>query len=944
MMIKRALASGEDFGVHLLNPGRMTKVAGMLPLVEEFTATLRPDPKFIYTLVNAMGYSEFYGPNSNRDWYGHNEHLDFNGLLHTPENCGHHGEYNGWQKDAVVQARVAKTWPFGYPSFYGASVYAHHKNTDPTSLGFGDVVFAAQNEAMKRIELVMQVDIALAEQRGQSAILNRIARGDRVDVSMGCFQAGAKVTLADGTRKSIEDIKVGDRVRTHTGGTGRVTELHRRRYRGEFFEIKPANEDSFVATVEHPFFAAYGAKDVHRGWESTKPAFDWVFAKDLGGAVLSRPKVLKTIDTEYTREHARILGYYLAEGHVVFARSGKPAGIELTVNNSDYVNTEISQLCESIGTRNAPVWRQRENSEEASAIGIYDPAVAEFCAQLGGRYSKTKKLAEEVLYWPRELQLEFLGAYFNGDGHGVDGTLSCSTASEDLAHQVREILHRLGIPASYQLLHHKAGSGKSQVDTYEWVVFMGRQWVPQLAGYCAKVEVREVGKAKNIYRDYGDLWAVPIREYESFFDEADVYNFEVEGDNSYLVNGVASHNCKVPFDLCSICTDWDAVKAGWKGYDKLRHSSPGIAILAYHRTQKPIRGLAVTKADYCEHMVGMPGAILPDGQKVFVYNDFPKFFDISFVWVGADRTARVMWHMGSPGMPGLRQRPTSLSELMKGASDMTKIAGVPVSEKSAEIDKEVTGGITRKIELCANDEVDLPFGPLAEFSKAFGAKTLLSTLAGLGVPLKPQEFHAVISVEHPLQDKIAKMALEHHMTFKTSLPGYSSTYAVDAEHFSEKLAQQLLPLLEGRSSFAPYLHYRLAMGQKTASARVPQLIDAIFVHDVAAAYNGYRGSLLKAAASLFPKYYSVVPLSPGDMMKNASSAGLLLSSHTVVHWISAHLEKVADAEEEVGSVMKYVMASPEYSRLSAFGTELCQRMDSRTNFLSALKMAATTVL
>lgn len=585
MMIKRALSSSEEPSVQLLEPGRMIKTAGMLPLVDEFISTLRPDPKFVYTLVNAMGYSEFYGPNSNRDWYGHNDFLDFNGLLHTPEDCSNHGEYQGWQTDPVVQSRVAKTWPFGYPSFYGASVYAHHKNSDPASLGFGDVVFAAQNEAMKRIELVMRVDIGLAHQRGHSAILSRISRGDRVDVSMGC---------------------------------------------------------------------------------------------------------------------------------------------------------------------------------------------------------------------------------------------------------------------------------------------------------------------------------------------------------------------KVPFDLCSICTDWDAVKCAWKGYDKKRHSSPGIPILAYHRTHRPIRGLAVTKADYCEHMVGMPGQTLPDGQRVFVYNDFPKFFDISFVWVGADKTARVMWSMGSALSSGMKARPSSLGELMKGAADMTKVASA--SEKSAEIEKEVAGGISRKIELCANDEMDLPFGPLADFSKAFGARTLLSTLAGLGIPLKPQEFHAVISVEHPLQDTISKMAAEYHLTFSTQLPGYSREYVVSPELFSVKLAKQLLDLLDARSSFAPHLHYRLATAQKTASAPVAQTIDAIFVHDVAAAYTGYRGSLVKEAAGLFPRYFEVMPPTPNDLMKSASFAGLLLSPHAVVHWISAHLNKVAGVEDGVDAAMKYVMASPKYSRLSAFGSELCQQMGPKNNFFSALKTAATTAL
>ena len=183
------------------------------------------------------------------------------------------------------------------------------------------------------------------------------------------------------------------------------------------------------------------------------------------------------------------------------------------------------------------------------------------------------------------------------------------------------------------------------------------------------------------------------------------------------------------------------------------------------------------------------------------------------------------------------------------------------------------------------------------------------------------------------------------MTFKTSLPGINNNYAVSAEFFSVKLAKQLLHLLDDRSSFAPHLHYRLATAQqKVASAPVAQLIDAAFVHDVAASYNGYRGSLLKEAANLFPLYSSVVPLTAQDLMKTASSAGLLLSPHAVVHWVSAHLEKVADAEVEVGAVMKYVMSVPEYSKLSAVGSAVCQQMDSKTNFLMALKKAATTAL
>lgn len=593
MHIKQAFSTvgSDELPVRLVKlGGGNVKVAGMMAEIEDFTSRLKPDSKYMYALVNAMGYSEFFGPNSNTDWYGYNEHLDFNGLLHDPDKCSEHGDFTGWKTDPVVQARLAKMWPFGYPSFYGATVYAHHKNDNPATLGFGDVIYAAKNDAMKRIELVERIDVDLAVKRGHSAFLDRIARGDRVDVSMGC---------------------------------------------------------------------------------------------------------------------------------------------------------------------------------------------------------------------------------------------------------------------------------------------------------------------------------------------------------------------KVPFDLCSICTDWAAVKRAWKNYDPKKHSSPGIAILIYHRTIKPIRGLAVTKPDYCSHMTEQRGQILPDGRKVFVYNDFCKFFDISKVWVGADRTARVMWYLPADQGAGGKKHLKSLSEIMSKEASMSKVASIETpSEPSskAAMDKEVTGGLARKIELCANSEMDLPFGPLANFSKEFGVRTLLSTLGGLGIVAKPQEFHIIIGVHSPLHGMISKMAMEKHMTFKTSLPGNDTQYDVDPSLFSLKLASQLLEYVPARSSLAPHLHVRLETMSKVAATPTSQLLDAVFVHDIASAYNGYRASLLKQAGDLLPKYTDVLPLSGRELMKVSSSAGLLLSSPTVVHWLSAHLERGAEANVELGVASEYVMKNPEYNKLGSLGNEVSQRMSPNNNYMTALKMAARAAL
>ena len=69
-----------------------------------------------------------------------------------------------------------------------------------------------------------------------------------------------------------------------------------------------------------------------------------------------------------------------------------------------------------------------------------------------------------------------------------------------------------------------------------------------------------------------------------------------------------SMGCRTPYDICTICG----------------HKS---------RTAK----------DYCHHItqLGM-NYVMSDGRRVGVINPYPNFFDISFVFVGADRTAKAM--------------------------------------------------------------------------------------------------------------------------------------------------------------------------------------------------------------------------------------------------------------------------------------------------------------
>ena len=531
MIEKRATVSCEIPPVELLQPGDRVKTAGALPAVQSVLDQLKPDPLYTYALVNAMGYSEFYGANSNADWYGYNPHLDFNGLLHA---------WDGIGENVETDRMKGQAWPYGYPCFYNATVYAHHKNTDPQQLGFGDVRFVFANPAMKRVELLLRVHNEEAKKKGQYSILERLAAGERSDVSMGA---------------------------------------------------------------------------------------------------------------------------------------------------------------------------------------------------------------------------------------------------------------------------------------------------------------------------------------------------------------------KVPFDLASCCTDWDAVKKAWTTFDPKRHAHPGIAILEYHRKVKPIRGLAVTSREYCSCFRSNRNKVRGDGLKYFVYNDFPRFFDISFVYIGADRTARAMWHLGST-------RPSH------GQIPMSLFSGFTMG-KVASIDKEING----TVEMVVRDESTTPE---VRFDKMLGPrpapeaiKGLLSSAASVGVVLTPREFQMI--VEGP--------GAAFKPCFDPTIGGVDDSLAVDPSAVVQKLVDALIHLAPTRSSFAPYLAPRLLQDSDDLPSIAPRVDPGNT--KLSALYNGYRLSVMEKIAELIPHAeYQLCPDPLAAKTANNAVAGLLLGVAPVLHLVAAHLRRKREEGAELGAVASFLADHPTFMSMATLGAAI----------------------
>lgn len=146
----------DGYGIHLevVKPAQgIVKMASEISNeASTYVKTLQPDNNIVYILTNALGASEFYGPNKNLDY--------------TPE-----AELSGGGNE------------YGYMTFSNAFVYRDHLNKDP-KYKVGDVLRAFYNPRMHRTELLLAVykhkapDIVLRlEQMEQSNDLVGVSYG-----------------------------------------------------------------------------------------------------------------------------------------------------------------------------------------------------------------------------------------------------------------------------------------------------------------------------------------------------------------------------------------------------------------------------------------------------------------------------------------------------------------------------------------------------------------------------------------------------------------------------------------------------------------------------------------------------------------------------------------------------------------------------------------------
>lgn len=352
--------------------------------------------------------------------------------------------------------------------------------------------------------------------------------------------------------KRSADIRLGDEVLGHDGHMHRVSARMERRHVGDLVKISVVGHPSVRFTPEHPVLVDRSVFDASRKRSEVAVTSGgvavairartrqrlWVDAGDVRvGDWLVVPANVEyghlpvatwgdtgkcrniPIDIKPSPEFAWLLGLYIANGN---ADPGHRISITLPSAKPELIEAAASTVRRCLG-----LVPRVSNEGEHHRIHADSSVVANAFAEWFGGGREEKRIPEFALAW--DLQSLIRGIHA-GDGDGTDlNRLKIYTTSETLREQLWMLLVNLGLRPSIHLCSRSKGTYDNAKPM--WAICFNR------------TADRSEPKRKNHpgYRD--GYYVLPVKEVVREAYDGPVYNWEVEGSNSYISDGVAVHNC-----------------------------------------------------------------------------------------------------------------------------------------------------------------------------------------------------------------------------------------------------------------------------------------------------------------------------------------------------------------------------------------------------------------
>jgi len=344
---------------------------------------------------------------------------------------------------------------------------------------------------------------------------------------ISCHPAGTRVTTKRG-EVNIEDILIEDKVLTHTGKYNSINKIMRRRHNGHMIEISVQSGDKLELTPEHPLYIING-KSSWRSFNDIKGAEpQWIEAKNItiNDCVLfpryksktskvfhipiaHRQNNFFTTDNpvpekiDVTPELSWWLGYFAGDGTALI-KTGK-VGVLVANSHPEHIRPVLD------GFSAFGIEVKSRKLRGCVEYYIQSYRLAKVLRSL--YYDNNKKMLSE-----HAMNQYGLNGILAADGHKNERTSIFTNTSLRLIGQVRQLLSEIGISGRVTPRIHKNGNKSYSIG-----------WTTQ---------------PRALFYGVSDDYIIKRIADIKFNDfEGDVYNLEVENDNSYVSNGHIVHNC-----------------------------------------------------------------------------------------------------------------------------------------------------------------------------------------------------------------------------------------------------------------------------------------------------------------------------------------------------------------------------------------------------------------
>lgn len=381
--------------------------------------------------------------------------------------------------------------------------------------------------------------------------------GSSVHYVEGCFLKGARVQTRIG-EKPIELIQKGDEVMTHKGRYRKVYQTMKRLYSGKIYTMNYFG-DSFHGlniTEEHPLLVVKREhfRDRNKTFEPEWMPASAVKMKDylaipIPKATLSTSNVIRTeilhgrgrhapkcVDVSFPveKDFFRLLGYFYAEGHI---DNEHYITFSFNSNEKEYIK-DVDSLCKKYFGKDVIHNRVRQNGQ---TLVVCSTRHARAWSKLFGSRIGNKHIPECIYNAPLECLEALVNGMWRGDGSydAKKNMFRYNSVSYELTFGFRDALLRLGMPASvnYQI--------RKEPRMPMYTIVVPSPYNKHFGNIVGRSVKNGTKRGSPFHIDEKYLY-VPVRSIKTRQTRVDVYNFSVEDDESYVCEGVISHNCTAP--------------------------------------------------------------------------------------------------------------------------------------------------------------------------------------------------------------------------------------------------------------------------------------------------------------------------------------------------------------------------------------------------------------